>query len=53
MKIEKRWAWQLVSMAIAFVFALGMIMGFLVSFLDEVEKTQNIRRSLDETVRGR
>ena len=49
MKVCKRYAWQLAGMTLAFVFALGIAYGFLLSFMDSDNSVRERMKSLERT----
>ena len=49
MRIDKRYAWQLLGMSLAFVFALGIALGFLLSFMDTDAMVRERLKSLERT----
>jgi hypothetical protein len=49
--VEKRLFWTIVLVGIGFLFVLGLQFGFLVSFHAQTERLQELRHSLEETVK--
>ncbi len=49
MRICKRYAWQLLGMSLAFIFALGIAFGFLLSFMDTDREVRQRLESLERT----